>query len=74
MPDTNGQYVTRNELGAHMRRVDDNLDSIRADVSEIRSHMGAGPRWLGQRATAVVDKFLPAAITVAALLLLGDKL
>lgn len=74
MADSNGNYVSRNELAAHIRRLDDNIDSIREDVSEIRSALGAGPRWFGARANAVIDKILPIAISAAALWVLSGRL
>lgn len=70
----NGGHVTRAELNAHLVPMRDDITEIRQDVHEIREALGAGPRWLGARANAVVDKILPAIIAVGALWVLGDKL
>lgn len=74
MPTSNGDYVTRAELNAHLSGVRENIREIKEDVHEIRTALGAGPRWLGARANAIVDKLLPAGIALAAVWLLGEKL
>lgn len=73
MADNNGGYVTRAEMGAHMRRVDDNIAAIRSDVSDIKKSMSAGPRWLGNRANAIIDKLVPAVLGAAFLWLAAEK-
>lgn len=70
----NGDHVTWRELNLSLRPLKDNIKTIQEDVHEIRAALGAGPRWMGARANAVVDKLLPAAIAVGALWVLGDKL
>lgn len=74
MPDRNGGYVTRAEMAAHVRRIDENIAEIKAAVVEIRAALGAGPRWLGARANAVLDKILPTVIAVAAIWVLKGRL
>lgn len=73
--------MTRAELNAELRgvreniaNVKDDLSEIRADVKAIRTELGAGPRWMGARANAVIDKIVPAAIGVGAAWLLAEKL
>jgi hypothetical protein len=74
MPSHNGDHVTRAELNAHLQPLRDNIREIKDDVHEIRVTLGAGPRWLGARANAVIDKLLPTAIALGAVWLLGEKL
>jgi hypothetical protein len=52
----------------------DDISEIREDVHEIRTALGAGPRWLGARANSVIDKLLPTLLALAAVWLLGEKL
>jgi hypothetical protein len=72
--DENGGYVTRAELAAHLNPMRDDISEIREDVHEIRTALGAGPRWLGARANSVIDKLLPTLLALAAVWLLGEKL
>jgi hypothetical protein len=72
-PLSNGDNVTRAELNAHLQPMRDDIHEIRQDVSEIRTALGAGPRWIGARANAVVDKLLPALIAIGALYVLSGK-
>jgi hypothetical protein len=72
-PETNGSYVSRNELSAHIRRLDDNIDAIRHDVSEIKTSLGAGPRWAGARFNALIDKVLPTLLAAAAIWVLSGR-
>jgi hypothetical protein len=99
VPDTNGDYINRAEMTAHMRAVraeigalKDGTDGVKEDVKEIRddlkafreqtgndmkairTELGAGPRWMGARANAVVDKVVPALIAIAGMWLLGERL
>lgn len=85
MPDRNGGYVTRAEMAAHVRRIDENVAGLRRDVTEhfdaigkdvasIKVSLGAGPRWLGARANAVLDKILPTVIAIAAIWVLKGRL
>lgn len=71
--ENNGGYVTRAELRAHLDPMKEDIHEIRGDVGEIRTALGAGPRWLGARANAVVDKLLPTLIALAALYVLSGK-
>lgn len=73
MPTSNGDHVTRAEMNAHLQPMRDDIHEIREDVGEIRLALGAGPRWLGARANAVIDKILPTLIAVAALWVLSGK-
>lgn len=52
-------------------RLDERVGRIQEDVASIRHSLSAGPRWMGARANAIVDKLLPAAIAVGALWLLS---
>lgn len=61
-------------MAAHIRRLDDNINSIREDVSEIKDALGAGPRWMSARLNALVDKVLPVLLTAAAVWLLSGKM
>lgn len=70
----NGDKVTRAELQAHLDPMKEDISEIRKDVEGIRLAMGAGPRWLGNRANNIIDKVLPAAIALGAAWILGDKL
>ncbi len=74
MPSSNGDHVTRAELNAHLQPLRENIHEIKNDVHDIREALGAGPRWMGARANAVVDKLLPAGIALAAVWLLGEKI
>jgi hypothetical protein len=68
MPYSNGDSpVSRRELSLHLQPIKDDISEIRGDVSEIRIALGAGPRWMGDRMNAIIDKFLPAALALAAL-------
>lgn len=76
----NGGHVTRAELNAELRSVRENIGNvkddiamIRDDVKAIRAELGVGPRWMGARVNAIVDKLLPALIAVGALWVLGEK-
>lgn len=76
--------MTRAELHAHLNPIKEDiheiqentkdLSQIRNDVSAIRAALGAGPKWLGARANAVIDKVLPVALALLAVWLLGEKL
>lgn len=73
-PAGNGDNVTWRELNLSLDPLKNDIAIIQEDVHEIRQALGAGPRWMGARANAIVDKLLPAAIAVGALWVLGDKL
>jgi hypothetical protein len=74
-PHTNGNTpVTRYELNLNLQPLKDDIHEIREDVGEIRLALGAGPKWLGARANAIVDKILPSLIAVAALWVLSGRL
>jgi hypothetical protein len=69
----NGDYVTQRELTLHLQPMKDDIHEIREDVGEIRVALGAGPRWLGARTNALIDKVLPAAIAAAAIWVLTGR-
>ena len=74
-PLSNGDgLVTRRELELNLRPMKDDIHEIRSDVSEIRTALGAGPRWLGARANAVVDKLLPTAIAICAVRVMRGRI
>jgi hypothetical protein len=70
----NGNYVTRAELNAHLRPIRDDIGEIKDDVHEIRQALGAGPRWMGARFNALVDKVLPTLLAIAAVWVLSGRL
>lgn len=47
--------VTRAELAAHLRRLDENIDYIRSDIAEINERLGAPSRWVGARLARLID-------------------
>lgn len=63
--------MTRAELGAHLDPMREDIHEIREDVYEIRKALGAGPRWVGARLTALFDRFLPVGIALAGAYLLS---
>lgn len=52
---TNGNHITRAELTAHLRRLDENIDFIRSDIAEINDRLGAPSRWVGARLARLID-------------------
>lgn len=71
MPSSNGEHVSRAELNAHLEPLRNNIREIKEDVHEIRVSLGAGPRWMGARMNAVIDKMLPTAIAIGAVWVLS---
>lgn len=58
----NGTPVSRAEMAAHIRRIDENLDFMRHDIADIHERLTAPQRWLGARAARLVDWSLVAAL------------
>ena len=68
---TNGGAITRAELAAHIRRIDENLDAIRQDVAEVRAQVAAPRHWIGGRLTAAADRVLPLGVVAALTVLIA---
>lgn len=67
---TNGNWITRDELAAHIRRIDESLTSMDRRMQNIEASVGSGQRWLNARVTILMDRALPVVLTVAATYLL----
>jgi len=61
----NGSTVTRAELAAQIRRIDDNLLGIREDIADIRARIAIPGRWINARLTRVLDQALPSILVGA---------
>ena len=59
----NGESVTRAELGAHLERIDNQLDSLHSKVDDLSAYVRQPQRWLGQRMTAIIDRSLILVVT-----------
>jgi len=70
VPDRNGSTVTRAELSAHIRRLDDNLEGINRRLGVIEDHIGSSSRWVGARVNSIMDKIIPIILVAAATYLL----
>ena len=55
----NGGAITRAELAAHIRRIDEHLAAIDGRLRRIEERIVAPAHWIGGRLTAVVDRVLP---------------
>ena len=53
---TNGEPVTRAELGAHLERIDTQLSSLHEKLDDLASYVKAPPRWISARITTVIDR------------------
>lgn len=64
---TNGDHVTRAELGAHLLRFDEHLRSMDGRLARIENRLDARPaqRWLAGRATRIFDSVLPMGVVFA---------
>ena len=62
-----------NDLKEFEESVAEDVKAIRGDLHEIHTTLGAGPRWLGARANAVIDKLLPTVLAIAALWVLSGR-
>lgn len=60
---TNGEPVSRAELGAHLDNFDRQLASLHAKVDAIAEKLKAPQRWFGGRFTVLVDRGLIVAVT-----------
>jgi len=60
---TNGEPVSRAELGAHLDNFDKQLDSLHKKVDAITEKMLAPQRWFGGRLTVLIDRILIVAVT-----------
>lgn len=58
----NGSHVTRAELAAHMRRIDETLNYLREGMDELRSTQKQRNAWVSDRAAAMLDRLLPAGL------------
>lgn len=66
---SNGEHVGRAELAAHIRRIDESLDFMRADIAEIHETITAPQRWLGARFNKLLDYSLIGGVAFGAALL-----
>lgn len=65
MAEGNGGHVTRAELAAHIRRIDENLTLIDQRLQGLENRWQGARVWVTGRATAMFDRFMP--VGVAAL-------
>lgn len=63
MSRANGEPVSRAELGAHLERMDAQLLSLHEKIDDLSDYVRAPPRWLGQRATVLLDRGIILAVT-----------
>lgn len=63
--DPNG-YITRGEMNAHMRRLDESLNGIGSRLAHVEEQLGAGSRWFSARVNSALDKVLPVALVAVA--------
>ena len=59
----NGEPVTRAELGAHLERIDTQLASLHEKVDEITEYVRRPQRWIGARATVILDRGIILVVT-----------
>lgn len=64
--DGNGSHVTRAELAAHIRRIDENLIALKEGMDELRQQRRRRAAWISARAGATADRFIPAGFAAAA--------
>ena len=72
--------ATRRDLSYERKITDDkfalldvHLAAIREDVEAIRGSLSMGPRWMGARVNAIIDKVLPTLIALAGLWILKGR-
>lgn len=56
-------YITRGELAAHMRRIDESLHSLDERMKNVEDAVGANARWVSARITRTIDQLLPIVLT-----------
>jgi hypothetical protein len=65
-----GNYITRDELAAHIKGIDVSLRNLDRRVEKIELSVGSGDRWISARITSIIDKALPLLLIAAATYLL----
>ena len=55
----NGTHITRAELAAHIRRIDDWMTNFDSRMRKVEDAVGANTRWASARVTKLIDSILP---------------
>lgn len=51
----NGEPVSRAELGAHLERIDESIESLHTKMDDLAEYVRRPQHWLSARVTKIVD-------------------